>query len=177
MATGLVTIRRLFRKLYYQTLSGGTQALWMLSSTSDYYVLTFDGIIFEQLYSVQSLPSCTNISISLFNKTLNHNYIQATFSKLFVFKWIFLWLQMLSMPLKKGDFWETHAAWPLALIHYTCSSNRQSEPKVPTQTHQLHYPASRTSFSDTITSSRKTEVVLKLSNVPFAEFFTSTAKI
>jgi len=49
--------------------------------------------------------------------------------------------------------------------------------KLPTQTHQLHYPASKTSFSDTITSCRKTAVVLKLSNLTFAEFFTSTAKV
>jgi len=40
---------------------------------------------------------------------------------------IFLWLQMI--PLNKGDFYETHAAYRLALIHSTCSSNRQSELK------------------------------------------------
>jgi len=49
--------------------------------------------------------------------------------------------------------------------------------KLPMLTHQLHYPASRTSFSDTITSCRKTAVVLKLSSLTFAEFFTSAAKI
>jgi len=49
--------------------------------------------------------------------------------------------------------------------------------KLPTQTHQLYYPAWRTSFSDAITSCWKTVVALKLSNVPFSEFFTSTAKI
>jgi len=49
--------------------------------------------------------------------------------------------------------------------------------KLPTQAHQLHYSASRTSFCDTITSYRKTAVVLKLSSLTFAEFFTSTAKI
>jgi len=32
--------------------------------------------------------------------------------------------------------------------------------RLPTQTHQLHYPASITSFSDAITPCRKTAVVL-----------------
>ena len=41
--------------------------------------LTFDGNCVEQLYSAQPLPSCTTISITLFNKSLNHNHIQATF--------------------------------------------------------------------------------------------------
>jgi len=49
--------------------------------------------------------------------------------------------------------------------------------KLTTKTHQLHYPASRTSFSDNITSCRKIAVLLKLSKVIFTEFFTSTAKI
>jgi len=49
--------------------------------------------------------------------------------------------------------------------------------KVPTQTHQLHYLASRTRFSDTITSYRKMSVLLKQSNLNFAEFFTSRDKI
>jgi len=40
--------------------------------------------------------------------------------------------------------------------------------------HRLHYPDSRTSFSGTITSCRKTAVVLKLRKIIFAEFFTST---
>ena len=38
-------------------------------------------------------------------------------------------------------------------------------------------PASRTSFSDTTMSCKKTAVLLKLSNVTFAEFFTLTAKM
>ena len=50
--------------------------------------------------------------------------------ELFLLKLIFLWLQMLSMPLNKGDFYKTRAAYRLALIHSTCSSNRQSELKV-----------------------------------------------
>jgi len=32
--------------------------------------------------------------------------------------------------LNKGDFYESHTAFRLALIHSTCSSNRQSELKV-----------------------------------------------
>jgi len=46
--------------------------------------------------------------------------------------------------------------------------------KLLTQTHQLHYRASRTSSSDTIMSYRKISVPLKRSNVTFTEFFTST---
>jgi len=49
--------------------------------------------------------------------------------------------------------------------------------KSPTQTHQLHYPASIESFSDTIMSCRKMAVALKQSNVTFAEFFTSPANM
>jgi len=58
-----------------------------------------------------------------------------------------------------------------------CSSNRQSELKALKKTPQMHHPASRTSFSDTITSCRKTAVVLKQSKVIFAELFTLSAKI
>jgi len=47
---------------------------------------------------------------------------------------------MLSVPLNKGDFYETHTAYRLALIHSTSNSNRQSELKVTYETHQLHYP-------------------------------------
>jgi len=31
---------------------------------------------------------------------------------------------MTSIPLNKGDFYETHAAYQLALIHSTCSQGR-----------------------------------------------------
>ena len=55
------------------------------------------------------------------------------------------------------------------------ASNLNSE--LPTQAHQLRYLASRTSISDTITWYRKTSILLKLSNVTFAEFFTSPAKM
>jgi len=37
---------------------------------------------------------------------------------------------MLSIPLNKGYFYETHTAYWLGLIHSTCSSNQQSELKV-----------------------------------------------
>jgi len=42
------------------------------------------------------------------------------------------------------------------------------------QTHQLHYLASRTSFSDTVTSYRQTTVLLKLSNFTFCRIFQFT---
>jgi len=34
---------------------------------------------------------------------------------------------MLSLPLNKGDFYETHVANRLALIHFTCGSSLQFE--------------------------------------------------
>jgi len=49
--------------------------------------------------------------------------------------------------------------------------------KLPTQTHQLHHLASKSAFSSLTTSHRKTAVLLKLSNVTFAEFLTSMAKV
>jgi len=83
---------------------------------------------------------------------------------------------MLREPLKKGHFWETHIAYRLALIHST-----QFKPTIWTlsylRTHQLHHLASRMAFSNTITSHRKTAVLLKLSNLTFAEFFTSIVKV
>jgi len=84
---------------------------------------------------------------------------------------------MLSKPLSKGDFCETHVAYRLALIHSIAIQTNNLISKLPTKTHQMHHPASRTSFSDTITSCRKTAVVLKLSKVIFAGFFTSIVKI
>jgi len=38
---------------------------------------------------------------------------------------------MLSIPLNKGDFYETYAVYRLVPIHSTCNLNRQSELKVP----------------------------------------------
>jgi len=68
---------------------------------------------------------------------------------------------MFSIPLNKGDFYESHTAFRLTVIHSTCSSNLQSDLKVThTNKPQFHCPASRTSFSDAITSCRKTAVVL-----------------
>jgi len=79
-------------------------------------------------------------------------------------------------PLNKGDFTRTTLPidWllftSLAVVTYNLSS------KLPTKMHQLHYPASRTSFAGTITSCRKRAVILELRKVIFAKFFTSTAK-
>ena len=70
------------------------------------------------------------------------------------------------MPLNKGDFYETHAAYWLALIHSLLAVQTDNlSSTLPTQTHQLHHSTSRTLFFDTITSCRKTAVVLELSNV------------
>jgi len=78
--------------------------------------------------------------------------------------------------LNKGDFTKTTLpiVWLLFTLLAVETYNLKS--KSPTKMHQLHYPASRTSFSRTITSCRKTAVVLKLRKVIFAKFFTSTAK-
>jgi len=84
---------------------------------------------------------------------------------------------MLSTPFNKGDFYEPHAADWLALVHSICSLNRQSELKVTHANTPTGLPASRTSFSGTIASCRKTVVVMKQSNDIFAGFLTSTAKI
>jgi len=78
--------------------------------------------------------------------------------------------------LNKGDFTKTTLpiVWLLVILLAveTCSLSS----KLPMKIDQLHYPASRTSISDNITSYRKTAVVLKLRKVIFAKFFTSTAK-
>ena len=48
--------------------------------------------------------------------------------------------------------------------------------KLPTQTHQLHRLDSRTAFSNTITSHRKTAVLLKLSNLALKSFSLQSPK-
>jgi len=84
---------------------------------------------------------------------------------------------MLSKPLNNGGFYETHVAYRLALIHSIAIQIDNLNSKSLTKTQQMHHPTSKTSFSDTITLYRKTAVVLKLSEVIFAEFFTLPAKI
>jgi len=81
-----------------------------------------------------------------------------------------------SAPLNKGDFTKTTLpfGWLLFTLLVVVTYNLSS--KLPTKMHQLHFPASRTSFSSTITSCRKTAVVLKLRKVIFAKFFSSTTK-
>jgi len=80
------------------------------------------------------------------------------------------------ISLNKGDFYETHAAYCLVLIYSTCSSNRQSELNVTHANTPTALPRFKNVIFHTIASCRKTAVVLKLCNVTFAEFFTSTAK-
>jgi len=87
-----------------------------------------------------------------------------------------LWQQMLWHTVEKGDFYETHTAYRWFCLTLLGIQTDNLSSKLPVKTHQLHYPASRTSFSDTITSYRKTSVLLKLCNVAFAEFLTSIAK-
>jgi len=82
---------------------------------------------------------------------------------------------MLSIPLHKGDFYETHASH-LALIHSTCSSNRQSELKVTHANTPTTLPHFKNVIADTIKVMQKIAVVLKLRNVTFTEFFTSSAR-
>jgi len=83
---------------------------------------------------------------------------------------------MLSKPLNNGDFHATQVTYRLALIHSIAVQTGNLSSKLLTKTHQMHHPASRTSFSNTIMSCRKTAVVLKLSKVFFAVFCTLTAK-
>jgi len=67
---------------------------------------------------------------------------------------------MLSKALNNGYFYETHVAYRLALIHSIAVQTNNLSSKFLTKKHQMHYPAWRTSFPDTITSCRKTAVVL-----------------
>jgi len=79
--------------------------------------------------------------------------------------------------LNKGDFTKTTLPIVWLLFTLIAVENYNLSSKLPTKMHQLHYPTSRTSFSCTIMSCRKTAVVLKLRKVViFAKFFTSTAK-
>jgi len=80
--------------------------------------------------------------------------------------------------LNKGAFTKTTLpiGWLLFTLPVVETYNLIMNSKLPTKIHQLHYPSSRTSFSCTITSCRKTAVVLKLRKVIFAKFFTLTAK-
>jgi len=82
---------------------------------------------------------------------------------------------MLSIPLNNGDIYEIPLIVSFWFTPLAVQTDKLSS-KLPTQTLQLRYPAARRSFSDTITSGRKIAVVLKLSNVTLAEFFTSTTK-
>jgi len=78
--------------------------------------------------------------------------------------------------LNKGDFSKT--TLPIGWLFFTLLAvgTYELNSKLHTKIHQLHYPASLTSFSGTITSCRKTAVILKLRKVIFAKFFTSTGK-
>ena len=85
----------------------------------------------------------------------------------------------ISIPLHKGDFYETRlpTGWLLFTLLAVHTYNLSS--KLVTQTHQLHYQLQERHFPTlfTIRSCEKTAVALKLSNVTFAGFFASTAKI
>jgi len=56
---------------------------------------------------------------------------------------------MLSKPLNKGDFFETHVVYRLALIYSIAVQTDNLRSKLPTKTHQMHHSASKMSFSDT----------------------------
>jgi len=81
-----------------------------------------------------------------------HQNDSNTFCKLFLLKWLLLWLQMLRVPLKQGVFYETTLLigwlWFTLLAIETYNLNS----KLPTETHQLHHLASRTAFSSIVTS-------------------------
>jgi len=86
---------------------------------------------------------------------------------------------MLSKPLNKGDFFETHVVYRLALIYSIAVQTDNLSSKLPTKTHQMHHSASNMSFSDTYVMQKNSRCIEieQMSKVIFAEFFTSTAKI
>jgi len=84
---------------------------------------------------------------------------------------------MLSIPFNKKDFYETHMAYRLALVHSTCSSNRHFELKLTHANISTAIPRFKNVIFRHHYAMQKTTVVLKRSNVTFAEFFTSTTKI
>ena len=135
------------------------------------------------------MPCCATVSVNTpFNKSLQHNhnetlYVLAwdwspsrlihqnesnTFCKLFLLKWIFLWLQMLSVALNTGVK-PTKPTLPIGWLWFNVHAFQVHNliSKLTTQTHQLHYPASRTSFFDTITSSRKQPFYWNWATLPF----------
>ena len=79
------------------------------------------------LWGTMPLP-CTHSPPCLFLPQINQNESN-TFSKLLLLKWIFLWLLMLSIYRWTKEI-AKFTLPRLALIHSTCSSNRQPELKV-----------------------------------------------
>jgi len=68
--------------------------------------------LFQKLY-YQTMPNYQNES--------------NTFSELFLLKCFFSMTANVTTPLNNADFYETHIAYRLAVIHSTCGSNLQSE--------------------------------------------------
>jgi len=71
-------------------------------------------------------------------------------------------------------FWSPH--YRLALIHFTCSWNLQSELKVTHENAPTALPRYKNVIFRHHYVMQKTDVVLQLRKVIFAKFFTSTAK-
>jgi len=69
----MVTNRRLFRKLYYQTMPGGTYVFWMLSS--DYNVLRSTAIALNKFIQYSHCQVVQPFLLNAFvNKSLKHNH-------------------------------------------------------------------------------------------------------
>jgi len=125
-----VTNRRLFRTLFYHTMPNGT--FYFLMFGRDYKKrLKFQDNRPEKLHLTQPLPSGVTASVNIpYNteKTFIKSHLCISFvlllsfwricnasnlsnesnilCKLFLLKWLFPWLQMLSVPLKKGDLYK-----------------------------------------------------------------------
>ena len=170
MATGLVSNGRLFRKLLrnhakwdviglvsilsgdYNFLPSTVSELNNFVQYSHCQVVQLFWLTTPQKSSPQSyLQIPFTLALGFQTKVLASKISNEsnTFSKLFLLKWIFLWLQMLRKPLNNEDFYETHVAYRLALImiHSIAiqTSNLSSKlltktPKCTTPLQERHFP-------------------------------------
>ena len=100
-----------------------------------------------------------------------------TFTKLFLLKWLFYDCKCYGTVKERRLLRNPHCLSTGSDSLYLQFKLTIWTRRYLTQTHQMPHLASRKAFSKTITSHRKTAVLLKLNNVVFAEFFTSIAKI
>jgi len=124
----------------------------------------------------QCPPSCTHSPASLFLPQISSKLEQCILYALPLEMNFSMTANVMWPILNKVDLWNSRCLSADSDSLYLLFKPTIWDQSYPCK-HQLPYPASRTSFSNTITSCRKTDVVLKLRNVTFAEFFPSSAKI